>query len=267
MSTSPRPGARRLRLREGAAAAAVQPEPQTPKQSYASSESELSAGGMEETGGDGWGAFAARVMIKPEPEPEPEPKPQPKFEPEPEPEPQPQPQPQTQKGADAGCQLHVRGVGGEFEDEDALTKVFTTYGEVVQATVRHRIDSASGANTSWALVTMGSVAAVEFALRMAGSLPRPLTVTRFSKSQAQASKGAMGQIRREAAAKQIQARWRQRMAWQQVVMMSMMGGADWADETETAQAVLEPAQLTDMGRVAALLQTASRRQQRGGVRS
>ena len=259
MSTSPRPGARRLRLREGAAAAAVQPEPQTPKQSYASSESELSAGGMEETGGDGWGAFAARVMIKPEPEPQPEPKPQPKFEPEPEPE--PQPQPQTQKGADAGCQLHVRGVGGEFEDEDALTKVFTTYGEVVQATVRHRIDSASGANTSWALVTMGSVAAVEFALRMAGSLPRPLTVTRFSKSQAQASKGAMGQIRREAAAKQIQARWRQRMAWQQVVMMSMMGGADWADETETAQAVLEPAHLTDMGRVAALLQTASRRQQ------
>ena len=255
MSTSPRPGARRLRLREGAAAAAVQPEPQTPKQSYASSESELSAGGTEETGGDGWGAFAARVMIKPEAEPEP--KPQPKFEPEPEPEPEPQPQPQTQKGADAGCQLHVRGVGGEFEDEDALTKVFTTYGEVVQATVRHRIDSASGANTSWALVTMGSVAAVEFALRMAGSLPRPLTVTRFSKSQAQASKGAMGQIRREAAAKQIQARWRQRMAWQQVVMMSMMGGADWADETETAQAVLEPAHLTDMGRVAALLQTAS----------
>ena len=53
-----------------------------------------------------------------------------------------------------GTVLHVRGVGGELEDEDALSTLFSQFGGVVQATVRHRIDKATGANTSWALVTM-----------------------------------------------------------------------------------------------------------------
>ena len=101
-----------------------------------------------------------------------------------------------------GCQLHVRGVGGKFEDEKALSRVFGRFGEVIQATVRHRIDD-SGANTSWALVTMASVGAVEDALAAAESLPKPITVTRFSQKQASASKGAMGSIQKEAAAKQM----------------------------------------------------------------
>ena len=53
-----------------------------------------------------------------------------------------------------GTVLHVRGVGGELEDEDALSTLFSQFGGVVQATVRHRIDKATRANTSWALVTM-----------------------------------------------------------------------------------------------------------------
>jgi hypothetical protein len=60
--------------------------------------------------------------------------------------------------------LHVRGIGadntGEYETEGGLRRVFEQYGEVVQATVRHRIDAESGLNTSWALVTMGDVVSV-----------------------------------------------------------------------------------------------------------
>ena len=133
--------------------------------------------------------------------------------------------------AAAGCQLHVRGVGGDFEDERALSKVFLRFGEVIQATVRHRVDE-SGANTSWALVTMGSVAAVEEAISAAESLPKPLTVARFSRNRAASSKGAMGTIRRQAAAKQIQARWRQRAAWKQTMLMTMMDfDGDWDEAT------------------------------------
>ena len=133
--------------------------------------------------------------------------------------------------ATAGCQLHVRGVGGDFEDERALSKVFLRFGEVIQATVRHRVDE-SGANTSWALVTMGSVAAVEEAISAAESLPKPLTVARFSRNRAASSKGAMGAIRRQAAAKQIQARWRQRAAWKQTMLMTMMDfDGDWDEAT------------------------------------
>ena len=63
-----------------------------------------------------------------------------------------------QANPDVGvCTLHVRGVGGLLESESALTKVFQVYGEVVQTTVRHRIDEDTGDNTSWALVTMASL--------------------------------------------------------------------------------------------------------------
>ena len=95
-----------------------------------------------------------------------------------------------------------RFVGGKFEDEKALSRVFGRFGEVIQATVRHRIDD-SGANTSWALVTMVSVGAVESALAAAESLPKPITITRFSQKQASASKGAMGSIQKQVAAKQM----------------------------------------------------------------
>ena len=130
-----------------------------------------------------------------------------------------------------GCQLHVRGVGGEYEDERKLGRVFARFGEVIQATVRHRVDE-SGANTSWALVTLGSVAAVEDAIAAADSLPKPLTVARFNRKQAASSKGAMGAIRKQAAAKQIQARWRQREAWKQTMLMTMMDfDGDWNEES------------------------------------
>ena len=119
------------------------------------------------------------------------------------------------------CILHVRGVGGKFETEEALTEVFQTFGTVVQATVRHRMD-AEGNNTSWALVTMSHHKGADRALkRGASELPEPLTVNLFSKKQADASKGAMGSVRKEAAAKQIQSRWRQRQAWIETIMMSM----------------------------------------------
>ena len=43
----------------------------------------------------------------------------------------------------------------------------------------------------------------EDALAAAESLPKPITITRFSQKQASASKGAMGSIQKEAAAKQM----------------------------------------------------------------
>ena len=112
-----------------------------------------------------------------------------------------------------GSQIHVRGVGGKFEAEAAIIGVFARFGPVVQATVRHRIDKATGANTSWALVTMESRDSAEAVLAAASSLPAPLTVTRFSKEQADSSQGQMGMVRREAAAKMIQSFWRRQLAY------------------------------------------------------
>ena len=57
--------------------------------------------------------------------------------------------------------LHVRGIGGMYEDEEELRKVFSAYGHVSHVTVRNRIDD--GLNTDsvtdqcpWALVTMSN---------------------------------------------------------------------------------------------------------------
>jgi serine/threonine protein kinase len=110
-------------------------------------------------------------------------------------------------------QIHVRGVGGQFEAEAAIIGVFARFGPVVQATVRHRIDKATGANTSWALVTMRSRESAEAVLAAASSLPTPLTVSWFSKEQADSSHGQMGVVRREAAVKMIQSSWRRQLAY------------------------------------------------------
>jgi hypothetical protein len=110
-------------------------------------------------------------------------------------------------------QIHVRGVGGKFEAEAAIIDVFARFGPVVQVTVRHRIDKATGANTSWALVTMQSRESAEAVLAAASSLPTPLTVARFSKEQADSSHGQMGVVRREAAVKMIQSSWRRQLAY------------------------------------------------------
>ena len=106
-------------------------------------------------------------------------------------------------GKEGPTQIHVRGVGGEFEAEAAIIGVFARFGPVAQATVRHRIDKVTGANTSWALVTMQSRDSAEAVLAAASSLPAPLTVAWFSKEQAKSSQGQMGVVRHEAAAKMI----------------------------------------------------------------
>ena len=101
----------------------------------------------------------------------------------------------------AGSQIHVRGIGEKFETEEAMVEIFAQFGTVSQVQIRHRIDEDTGANTSWALVTMDSRDAAEAAIASADRLPylpSPVTVTRFSKKQASSSAGHMGAIRGEA---------------------------------------------------------------------
>ena len=64
----------------------------------------------------------------------------------------------------------MRGCAGEFEDERALIEEFSVFGTVVQATVRHRVDKETGANTSWALVTMAHYKGADRALQRAKEL-------------------------------------------------------------------------------------------------
>jgi hypothetical protein len=101
------------------------------------------------------------------------------------------------KELDKGTRLHVRGIGaqgGKFESEEALRKIFSPFGDFEGATIRHRED-ASGANTSWAIVTMGSTRAVVRALAAVVTAgDAVLQVTPFSKDQAAASTGAMVEI-------------------------------------------------------------------------
>lgn len=125
-----------------------------------------------------------------------------------------------------GREIHVRGVGvhgwdgtqdgkGEFENENALRNIFSEFGTFVGARIRHRIQASTNVddiledrleqNTSWALVTMGDAKSVDRALEAAqgGTRDYPhgimagthkLTLSRFSKSQAEASQGAMANI-------------------------------------------------------------------------
>lgn len=105
-------------------------------------------------------------------------------------------------------QLHVRGIGvdgwdgredsvGTYESEEALEKIFSVFGRVLFSKIRHRV--ADGANTSWALVTMGNAEAVDAALAadevLAGT--QPLVVTRFDADQAATSKGGMVQVQED----------------------------------------------------------------------
>ena len=105
---------------------------------------------------------------------------------------------------EAGHQIHVRGIGvdgwdgteegrGTYENEQALAKIFAPFGQCLSVKIRHRIDVADGANTSWALVTMATSDAAEAALAapavMAGK--NKLKLTRFNKKMAKNSQGAM----------------------------------------------------------------------------
>lgn len=106
--------------------------------------------------------------------------------------------------------LHVRGIGvhgwdgtksgrGEFENEEALKEIFSSFGPCVQVTIRHRIRTKAGVahNMSWALVQMETIEAADAALAaeclMAGA--EPLVVTRYSKKIAASSTGGMQQVR------------------------------------------------------------------------
>jgi hypothetical protein len=59
---------------------------------------------------------------------------------------------------------------------------------------------------------MESRDSAEAVLVATSSLPTPLTVSWFSKEQADSSQGQMGVVRREAATKMIQSSWRRQLA-------------------------------------------------------
>ena len=86
--------------------------------------------------------------------------------------------------------MHFRGVGGKFENRNALINLCSRYGPVRDAVVRRRFDD-DGNNTSWALVTMENVKSAQSILACASELPKPLTVAAFSRKQASKSKGGM----------------------------------------------------------------------------
>ena len=92
----------------------------------------------------------------------------------------------------AALTLHVRGIGGGLEGPAMLTQLFSQFGPVIKATVRHREDC--GKNTSWALVTFEEPQAVELALKaelVAEDTGMVLDINRYSMKQAAASTGAM----------------------------------------------------------------------------
>lgn len=118
-------------------------------------------------------------------------------------------------------QIHVREIGaegwdgsdegvGKYENETALRHIFENFGRVIEvAKIRHRIQD--GRNTSWALVTMGSAAAVDRALLaaersgvFAGS--QRLVLTKFSQKQASISKGAMAEAQQAAITEKLLSR-------------------------------------------------------------
>jgi len=127
--------------------------------------------------------------------------------------------------SDDGCTLHVRGVLAGKEATANVSKMFSKFGTVVQVSVRERTDPETGADTSWALVTMSSRKAAALVVQ-AGVTERldparEVTVAAFNNKQADASLGAMVQVRKEAAAKIIQSKWRQYQAWVATVMMAL----------------------------------------------
>eukprot|EP01048_Picozoa_sp_COSAG05_P006153 COSAG05_NODE_386_length_10463_cov_4.066673_5_plen_1003_part_00 len=119
------------------------------------------------------------------------------------------------------CMLHVRNVGqdgwdgteegrGTYESAEALSKIFSRFGDVVSTEVRHRISLGTGGdgldeNTSWALVTMATKAACDRAMQAGehGGVNAGMSllkISRFDKGQAFKSKGHMSQIRRQSLA-------------------------------------------------------------------
>ena len=95
------------------------------------------------------------------------------------------------------CTLHVRGVGGELEDDENIGHFFSQFGLFKRATVRHRTDEA-GNNTSWALVTMMDKESTQRVLAArpvrhtnAEGQTKELNINLFSPKTAATSKGGM----------------------------------------------------------------------------
>jgi hypothetical protein len=104
--------------------------------------------------------------------------------------------------------IHVRGIGvegwdgtadgtGRYEDVDQLTKVFAEFGEVLDVSIRHRIQDDQ--NTSWALVHMKTQEEVDAVMSGAPQL-ESFTLTEYSSKQAMSSTGGMATIREDAQA-------------------------------------------------------------------
>lgn len=91
------------------------------------------------------------------------------------------------------------------ESDEALREVFSRYGEFVRASIRHRIDEASGENTSYAVVTMKHPDAAAEVLRQvvvakgADGTKKTLTINPYSKKTAASSTGAMKEIGKDVA--------------------------------------------------------------------
>ena len=109
----------------------------------------------------------------------------------------------TERAAQLARQLHVRGVAGRFENENELSALFEEISSrrVLQVTVRHRVDDTTGANISWAMVTMEDGEAADRVIEATSSLPASIVVERYSREQADASPGAMGGVRQQVAGK------------------------------------------------------------------
>ena len=92
-------------------------------------------------------------------------------------------------GDHAANTVHVRGLSGEFEREEAVTKLLSRCGPVERVTCRRRAKSKGG---TWALVVMEDAAGADRAFNatiMAGETA--LKITRYDPRTAKRSTGGM----------------------------------------------------------------------------
>lgn len=101
-----------------------------------------------------------------------------------------------------GCTVHVRGMSGDLEHEEALRNLFGRFGRVSEIVIRHRVDNMN-ANTSWALVSFERREAVAkvSSSSVKTAAGKELTITKFSADHARESKGAMLRVSEQLSAK------------------------------------------------------------------
>ena len=115
------------------------------------------------------------------------------------------------------CTVHVRDIGNVANTERKLQQLLQRFGKVSQATIRERKDATTGADTSWALVTMENQTQRDEILANAGDtgmlalsvrsksakgktveVEHVVRVTKFDARVADKSSGQMGTTAREA---------------------------------------------------------------------